>query len=413
MNTPSRLSTSPRKISASTSNRLAIVLALTGGIASLPNSAQAQPRHGQLRPVYIVPVQSTAGRAVQDVVNGTNNNDAGVGAPMSFVEDPDAATPSQDAAVVESADAGVIENTANTNTDAGSQEITDASVPPQYVATPTIYNEPSSQPTNHQCNNWNFGIGFVGSMIPGWYGNPEVQQNNLNISAGNCSPELSATGATGRYLCSVTLTGGNGQFTLQNISGVDITTAPGNGRNAVIAVPGSGFGRLTVTSNGVSRTFNVAARAVGSNAHTFTTETVNSTEAPSAPLHVTFVPAIEAFADRHFGCNWGIEASARLGIAVTESRPDLYYFGARAGVTYRPNPRSPFTFGLRTGVDTFPGLTSGVTTTTAIPFDAMMRITTNPEGAGLYFNPSLGITVPTDGSSVLFNGSVGVGIEVR
>lgn len=402
ISTAHSLRVSPRHTPTSTDSRLAIaalVAGLSSAIVAKPNDAQAQQTHGRLRPVYVVRVGSTAGNAVEAAVNGTatpanGNLDFSGNQPAQVVVQP------------------------TTNTSPQNQARPEAIAPTFVAPSDNINYVPATAPASESPSvgresGWFGGIGLTTVFVPSLFRDPEAPQNNLGVSAGNCLPERSATGnASGRYICSLTFTGGNNQYSITPSNGAEVTTAPGMGRNATVAIPGNSLSTLQVTSNGLSRTFNVTTRPEGTN-RTFSSEQVGETNAPGSPVRVTVIPAIEAHLGRHFGHHWSMLMSARLGSGITLNRPDLWYVGGRIGAEYQGGRGSILRAGFRTGVDAF--VIENSTNRTAIPFELTGRILTNgnPRRAAGYFEISAGASVPTDGTTTNFIGSVGAGLLVR
>lgn len=406
------LSVSPRHTPTRTDSRLALaalVAGLTSAVVAKPNEAQAQTTsHGRLRPVYVVPVGSAAGNAVEAVVNGTVTPVA----PTTPVVQTNGNLDFSDRQPIQ---------VAQPTTQSTVVEPTPVPTAPTYVAPSDGINYLQQTPTapiaestsGGRETGWFGGVGLTTVFVPNLFRDPEAQQNNLGVSAGNCLPERSATGnASGRYICSLTFTGGNNQYTITPSNGAEVTTAPGTGRNAVVAIPGNSLSTIQVTSNGISRTFNVTTRPEGMN-RTFSSAQVGETNAPENPVRVTVIPAIEAHLGRHFGQHWSMLMSARLGSGVTLNRPDLWYVGGRVGVEYQGGRGSILRAGLRTGIDAF--IIDGTTNRTAIPFELTGRILTNgnPRRAAGFFEISAGASVPTDGATTNFIGSVGAGVLVR
>ncbi len=405
ISTAHSLRVSPRHTPTSTDSRLAIaalVAGLSAAVIAKPNTAHAQtPTHGRLRPVYVVPVDSTAGNAVTAIVTATPATPTTNNGNMDF-------SGSRTALVQQPAAPAVVAQPTVAAT-------------PTYVAPSDSINYLQATPaapiaestSGGRETGWFGGVGLTTVFVPNLFRDPEAQQNNLGVSAGNCLPERSATGnAGGRYICSLTFTGGNNQYTITPSNGAEVTAAPGMGRNATVAIPGNSLSTLQVTSNGVSRTFNVTTRPEGMN-RTFSSAQVGETNAPESPVRVTVIPAIEAHLGRHFGQHWSMLMSARLGSGVTLNRPDLWYVGGRIGAEYQGGRGSILRAGFRTGVDAF--VIEGSTNRTAVPFELTGRILTNgnPRRAAGFFEISAGASVPTDGATTNFIGSVGAGLLVR
>ncbi len=413
ISTAHSLRVSPRHTPTRTDSRLAIaalVAGLSSAVIAKPNEAQAQtPR--RLRPVYVVPVGSAAGNAVEAVVNGT-------AAPAATSTATSINTDNGNLDFSGSQPAPVVHPTEQATAAPVAQPTPGVEVPTYVAPSDSINYAPAAAPASESTasgreTGWFGGIGLTTVFVPSLFRDPEAPQNNLGVSAGNCLPERSATGnASGRYICSLTFTGGNNQYSITPSNGAEVTNAPGTGRNATVAIPGNSLSTIQVTSNGVSRTFNVTTRPEGMN-RTFSSQQVGETNAPESPVRVTVIPAIEAHLGRHFGQHWSMLMSARLGSGVTLNRPDLWYVGGRFGAEYQGGRGSILRAGFRTGVDAF--VIEGSTNRTAIPFELTGRILTNgnPRRAAGYFEISAGASVPTDGATTNFIGSVGAGLLVR
>jgi hypothetical protein len=250
-------------------------------------------------------------------------------------------------------------------------------------------------------NGWFGQLGVAMVTIPNLFPRAEVANaSDVTVSARNCSPERAAAGPTGRYLCSLTLSGGDGHYSVIGSNGAEVAMGSGDGRNVNVFIPGTSLSTLTVrTASGASRSFNVTTRQDGSN-RTFSSQVVGETNPAEQPVLVSVMPAIQGVVGRHMG-PWEVSVAARLGIGRTLSSPDLYYVGSRVSVAYHGSPRSLVAAGLQTGADFFIP-EENMPTMVAIPVEATftLRTSANPQRAHGVFGVAGGFTVPTNTNPV-------------
>ncbi len=282
-------------------------------------------------------------------------------------------------------------------------------VPTQPIdAAPTPHPAPASEtPSGYTTtprsrrDGWFGQLGVAMVAIPNLFPRAEVANaSDVTVSARNCSPEQAAAGPTGRYLCSLTLSGGDGHYSVIGSNGAEVAMGSGDGRNVNVFIPGTSLSTLTVrTASGASRSFNVTTRQDGSN-RTFSSQVVGETNPAEQPVLVSVMPAIQGVVGRHMG-PWEVSVAARLGIGRTLSSPDLYYVGSRVNVAYHGGPRSLVAAGLQTGADFFIP-EENMPTMVAIPVEATftLRTSANPQRAHGVFGVAGGFTVPTNTNPV-------------
>lgn len=395
-----------------TPTRTALLAAL--GTTFLALQAGAQPRRRPLEPVLLVRANSPEGQAAQAVRTGqpvpaATPAPAPTASPnLDFSQGTSPATPT----VIPPAPSTVVAQPAPQPT------TTPAVVQPTYVA-PAQPATPSYVPTStyegssrRRRDGWFGRMGLATVIVPNLFPRAEVADaSNITISARSCSPERVASGPTGRYLCSVTVSGGEGHYTVTGANGAEVPMAAGDGRNVNIMIPGTSISSLTVrTPSGATRTFHVTTHQDGSN-RTFSSQVVGETAAAEQPVLVSVMPAFEAVVGRNMG-SWEASLAGRIGIGRTLSSPDLYYVGTRLNVSYHGGPRSLVAGGLQTGADFFIPETD-MNTMVTIPVEGTfnLRTSANTQRARGIFGLAAGFTVPTNGNPVAFTATGTAGVE--
>lgn len=394
-----------------TPTRTALLAALGTSLLAIEAGAQAPARRRPpLQPVVIVAADSPEGRAAVAVRNGT----AAPATPAPAATPAPGANPNLDFST------GAPATTpAPTPTPVVQPVAQPTSAPviarPDLVASPAPSYVPSSNyegRSSRRRDGWFGRVGVATVIVPNLFPRAEAPNaSNINVSARTCSPEIVATGPTGRYQCSVTVTGVDGNFTITGANGAEVPMTSGSGRNVNVMIPGNSISSLTVrTQAGATRTFHVTTHQDGNN-RTFSSQVVNETAAADQPVLVSVMPAVEGVVGRHIG-PWELSLAGRAGIGRTLSSPDLYYVGTRFNVSYHGGPRSLVAGGLQTGVDFFIP-EADMHTMVAIPVEGTftLRTSANTQRAHGVFGLAAGLTIPTSGNPVAFTATANAGVE--
>lgn len=389
-----------------TPTRTALLAAIGTTFLALQAEAQTPSRRRPLEPVLLVRANSPEGQAAQAVRNG---QPAPTPAPARSpnLDFSNAPTPTPVATpptlgtqpAPQPTPAPIVVQPTNT-------ELSQATAPSNVT---TSIAEGSS---HRRRDGWFGRIGVATVIVPNLFPRAEVADaSNITISARNCSPERVASGPTGRYLCSVTVSGGEGHYTVTGANGAEVPMATGDGRNVNVMIPGTSISSLTVrTQSGATRTFHVTTHQDGNN-RTFSSQVVGETTPAEQPVLVSVMPAVEAVVGRNMG-PWEVSVAGRLGIGRTLSSPGLYYAGTRVNVSYHGGPRTLVAGGLQTGADFFIP-ENDMNTMVAVPVEGTfnLRTSANTQRARGIFGIAAGLTIPTNGNPVAFTSTATAGVE--
>lgn len=174
-------------------------------------------------------------------------------------------------------------------------------------------------------------IQLGGGAMFGTQGGTEVRNvdrisgvnNSFRITASNPTPELSASGHTGRYIAVLNISGGTAPYTV-NIPGIEVAPTSGGNSYNVIGTPGTYTATIT-DGNGHTEMIPVninGSRITAGNGGT--TITTHTTESNHVDYHTVMLPTVGILVGgrpfgRGFDIAGGVEAGFLLEQAITRN----------------------------------------------------------------------------------------------